>query len=130
MVRSGGVSSRQRYEAGAGRSCYVKKTKELEDRHPSKSDRKYTKTIAKLVIERYNEPYIPEGIYAELRVAMNCRWRILLELTETKNQIQRWLKIYFPEHSKVFGEFDCIRSMAILREASLPSELIELVPTA
>jgi transposase len=103
---------------------HVKQSKELDDNHPSKTDRKDPKTIAKLVIAgRYNEPYIPEGVYAELRVSMNCRWRILRELTAVKNQIQRWLKIYFPEHKDVFGSFDCASSMMILRTAPLPEDL-------
>lgn len=106
---------------------HVKRSKELDDNHPSKSDRKDPKTIAKLVIDgRYSTPYIPDGVYADLRVAMNCRWRILREVTAVKNQIQRWLKIHFPEHKEVFGDFECISSMAVLRKAPLPSDLREL----
>ena len=53
---------------------HVKRSKELDDGHPSRSDKKDSKTIAKLVLEgRYVFPYIPQGLYAELRVAMNCR---------------------------------------------------------
>src|SRR5690554_1925249 len=67
---------------------HVKRSKELDDNHPSKTDAKDPKTIAKLVIEgRYNEPYIPEGIYAELRIAMTCRTRIQKELNGVKNRI-------------------------------------------
>lgn len=106
---------------------HVKKSKELDDNHPSKSDRKDPKVIARLVLEgRYSEPYIPEGIYAELRIAMTVRWRILRELTATKNQIQRWLKIYFPEYGNVFGDYSCVSSMAVLRDAPLPADLIAL----
>lgn len=106
---------------------HVKRSKELDDNHPSKSDRKDPKTIAKLVIDgRYSKPHIPEGVYAELRVAMNCRWRILREMTAIKNQIQRWLKIYFPEHKDVFGNFECISSMAVLRKSPLPVDIKEL----
>lgn len=106
---------------------HVKQAKELDDNHPSKTDRKDPKTIAKLVLEgRYNEPYLPEGIYAELRVAMNCRWRICRELAAVKNQIQRWLKIYFPEYQEVFGKFDGAGSMAILRKAPTPAALLSL----
>jgi transposase len=103
---------------------HVKQSKELDDNHPGKSDRQDPKTIAKLVIDgRYNEPYIPDGVYADLRVVMNSRWRILRDITAIKNQIQRWLKIYFPEHTTVFGSFDCVSSMAILRIAPLPEDL-------
>ena len=46
----------------------VKKAKELDDNSPKKTDLKDPKTIAKLVIDgRYSFPYVPEGIYAEIR---------------------------------------------------------------
>ena len=106
---------------------HVKRSKEFDDNHPSKTDAKDPKTIAKLVIEgRYNEPYIPEGIYAELRIATACRMRIQKEMNSIKNRIQRWLKIYFPEHGDVFGKFDAISSMLVLQEAPLPSDIEKL----
>jgi transposase len=108
-------------------SFHVKRSKELDDNHPSKTDAKDPKAIAKLVIEgRYNEPYIPEGIYAELRIAMACRMRIQKELNSIKNRIQRWLKIYFPEHETVFGKFDATSSMLVLQEAPLPRDIERL----
>ena len=56
---------------------HVKRTKELDDNHPSKNDREDPKVIAKLVIEgRYLIPYIPEDIYAELRIMNENRMRI------------------------------------------------------
>jgi len=106
---------------------HVKRSKELDDNHPSKTDAKDPKTIAKLVIEgRYNEPYIPEGIYAELRIATACRMRIQKEMNSIKNRIQRWLKIYFPEHATVFGKFDATSSMLVLQEAPLPMDIKKL----
>ncbi len=46
----------------------VKKIKELDDNSPRKTDSKDPKTIAKLVVDgRYSIPYMPEGIYAEIR---------------------------------------------------------------
>lgn len=46
----------------------VKKIKELDDNSPNKTDSKEPKAIAKLVVDgRYSIPYIPEGIYAEIR---------------------------------------------------------------
>lgn len=88
---------------------HVKRTKELDDNHPSKNDRKDPKVIAKLVIEgRYLIPYIPEDIYAELRVMNESRMRINKELVAIKNRIQRWLAIYFPEYKNVFGNWASI----------------------
>ncbi len=46
----------------------VKKLKELDDNSPKKTDAKDPKTIAKLVVDgRYSIPYMPVGIYAEIR---------------------------------------------------------------
>ena len=94
---------------------------------PSKNDRKDPKTIAKLVIEgRYAYPYMLEGIYAEIRNASNMRFQIEAELTRIKNRIQRWLAVYFPEYSEVYGSFDAISSMMILKQAALPCDIISL----
>ena len=47
---------------------HVKKSKELDDNNSNKNDRKDPKTIAALVNEgRFSYPYIPTGIYAEIR---------------------------------------------------------------
>ena len=106
---------------------HVKRSKELDDHLPSKNDRKDPKTIAKLVMEgRYAYPYMPEGLYAEIRNASNMRFRIEAELTRTKNRIQRWLAIYFPEYKEVYGKFDAISSMMILKQAALPRDIISL----
>ncbi|WP_412760872.1 IS110 family transposase [Peribacillus frigoritolerans] len=51
---------------------HVKRSKELDDNSPTKNDVKDAKVIAQLVKDgRYAEPTIPQGIYAELRVAKN-----------------------------------------------------------
>jgi len=106
---------------------HVKRTKELDDNHPSKTDRKDPKTIAKLVIEgRYLEPYIPEDIYAELRVMNNNRMRVQKELNAIKNRIARWFVIYFPEYRKVFADWGCESSMVLLQKAPLPCDIQRL----
>jgi len=57
---------------------HVKKSKELDDNNPTKNDRKDPKVIAGLVREgRYMIPYLPDGVYADLRTASNIaakRW--------------------------------------------------------
>ena len=55
---------------------HVKKSKELDDNNQSKNDRKDPKTIAGLVNEgRFSYPYIPTGIYAEIRNLSNLVFR-------------------------------------------------------
>jgi transposase len=106
---------------------HVKKSKELDDNHPSKTDRKDPKTIAKLVCQgRYNEPYIPEGVYADLRIVMECRRRICKEVNQNKNRIQRWLSIYFPEFVKLYCKIDTVSGLLVLENAPLPEDIIAL----
>ncbi len=106
---------------------HVKRSKELDDNHPSKTDRKDPKTIAKLVIDgRYSEPYIPEGVYAELRTLVSNRIRLVKEIGIIKNRIARWLKIYFPEHTEVYGSFDAVSSMMVMKIAQTPEDIVSL----
>ena len=106
---------------------HVKRTKELDDNHPSKNDRKDPKVIAKLVIEgRYLIPYIPEDIYAELRVMNENRMRINKELIAIRNRIQRWFAIYFPEYKNVFGSWECDSSIEVLMNIPLPADAVNM----
>lgn len=106
---------------------HVNRAKELDDNHPSKTDAKDPKTIAKLVIEgRYMEPYIPEGVYADLRIMYNCRQKVTKAMICLENQLKRWFKIYFPEYLSVFGNLSGQGSMAVLEKAVLPEDIISL----
>lgn len=106
---------------------HVKQSKEMDDNSPRKTDQKDPKTIAKLVTEgRYSFPYIPEGIYAELREAISVRDQIVKALNATSNRIQRWLKIYFPEYLEVYKVFNSVSGLAVLKKAPLPKDVIEL----
>lgn len=106
---------------------HVKKSKELDDNSQTKTDHKDPKTIAKLICEgRYTYPYLPEGIYADLRTASNLRFQLTSELTRIQNHIQRWFSIYFPEYKDVYGSFDGKGSMMILKQAALPEDIAAL----
>ena len=104
----------------------VKRSKELDDNNPTKNDRKDPKTIAMLVKDgRYMEPYIPEGVYAELRTAMNTRWQIVKSLNGIKNQINRWLRIYFPEFLRVFADWEGVAAKIALHDFPTPKQVVE-----
>lgn len=106
---------------------HVKQSKEMDDNSPKKTDQKDPKTIAKLVVEvRYLYPYIPTGVYAELRAAMSSRERILKELSATENRIQRWLKIHFPEYLSVYKQIHTVSGLMVLEQAPLPQDIIAL----
>ena len=108
---------------------HVKTSKELDDNSPTKNDLKDPKTIAKLVIDgRYTEPYIPEGIYAELRESYNSYEHINKNLSAVKNQIQQWIDRMFPEYFEVFRDTDSKTGMMTLREFPLPEQIVALGP--
>lgn len=103
----------------------VKQTKELDDNSQSKNDRKDPKVIAKLVIEgRYS--YTPDGVYADLRIMVANRKRLIRELTQTKNRFARWFAIYFPEYKEVFRDYEAQSSMLLLKVACTPKAIVEL----
>lgn len=104
---------------------HVKKSKELDDNSQSKNDRKDPKVIAGLVKDgRFTDPYIPEGVYAELRNASNLRFRLDSEMTSIKNRLARWFAIYFPEYRQVYRKVDAISGMMILKVAPLPEDIL------
>ena len=106
---------------------HVKKSKELDDNNPSKNDRKDPKTIAVLVIEgRYSCPYIPTGVYAEIRSLSNLRIQCQEEITRIKNRIARWISIYFPEYKGVYRNTLAVSGLMILKEAPLPGDIRKL----
>ena len=105
----------------------VKKSKELDDNHPTKNDRKDPKVIAGLVNEgRYSYPYLPEGIYADLRTASNLRFRLQKDIIKTMNHMSRWFSIYFPEYSTVYGKIDAVSGLMIIKQAPTPEEIVAL----
>lgn len=103
----------------------VKKSKELDDNDPSKNDRKDPKVIAGLASDgRYCLPYIPEGVYAEIRELSNQRIRAVEELTRTKNRVARWFSIYFPEYLDVYGNVYNVTGTMILKKYPLPQDIV------
>ena len=106
---------------------HVKKSKELDDNNPNKNDRKDPKTIAALVNEgRFSYPYMPAGIYAEIRSLSNLRFQTQEELTRIKNRIARWFAVYFPEYKGVYGDLKAVSGRMILKAAPLPEDIVKL----
>ena len=106
---------------------HVKHSKEMDDNTQRKDDRKDPIVIAKLVPEgRYLEAYIPEGTYAELRVAFNRRCDLSEAQTRNSNRMIRWFDIYFPEYRTVFKDSGALSGLMVLKRAPLPADILEL----
>ena len=106
---------------------HVKKSKELDDNSPTKNDIKDARVIAQLVKDgRYAEPNIPQGVYADLRIAMDIRDQINKELNTVKVRIQRWLDRFFPEFLDVFAKWDGKAALLTLKFFPLPSQIVAL----
>ena len=82
---------------------HTKKAKELDDNSQTANDKKDAITIARLVKDgRYFAPYLPEGVYSELRTLTNIRHGILKRNSAAKNNIIAVIDEYFPEITTVF----------------------------
>ncbi|MCR5686399.1 MAG: IS110 family transposase [Lachnospiraceae bacterium] len=105
----------------------VKQTKEVEDNSQRKDDRKDPKLIANLVKDgNYGMPYLPEGLYAELRRLSSFRDQLTEDRIRNINRLHREMKIYFPEYMNAFGKLDGAFTLAILAEAPFPKDIIAL----
>jgi len=105
----------------------VKQTKELEDNSQLKDDRKDPKLIANLVKDgNYGMPYLPEGLYAELRHLTMLRDQLTEDRIRAINRLHREMKIYFPEYMDAFGKLEGSFTLEILRKAPIPEDIIEL----
>lgn len=105
----------------------VKQTKEIEDNSQLKDDRKDPKVIANLVMNgNYGMPYLPEGIYADLRSLSLLRSQLAENRIRSINRLHRLMKIYFPEYKDAFGKTDGSFAMEILKVAPFPEDIIRL----
>jgi len=105
---------------------HTKKSKELDDNSPTKCDKKDAITIARLVKDgRFFDPYMPQDIYAELRVLTNTRISILKRNDALKNTITAVLDEYFPEIWTVFkNPLTGKASRQILKSCPFPSLIL------
>ena len=107
---------------------HTKKAKELDDNSPTASDKKDAITIARLVKDgRYFMPYLPEEVYAELRILTNIRHGILKRNSAAKNNITAVFDEYFPEITRVFkNPLKGKASRQILKSCPFPGMILAL----
>jgi len=107
---------------------HTKRAKELDDNSQTKSDNKDALTIAKLVKDgRYYEVYMPQDIFAELRVLSNARISLMKRHNALKNTITAVMDEYFPEIEKVFKNYLTGKaSMQIIKSCPFPSIILKI----
>lgn len=107
---------------------HTKRAKELDDNSPTKSDKKDALTIARLIRDgRYYEVYMPQDIFAELRVLSNTRVSLMKRHNALKNSITAVFDEYFPEFITVFKHpFKGKTSMQIMKSCPFPSLILKL----
>lgn len=87
---------------------------------------KDARVIAQLVKDgRYAEPTIPQGVYAELRVAKKLRDLLIVDQQIVQGQIHNWIDRYFPEFLTVFKNWEGKAALQLLKLNVLPHELAE-----
>lgn len=105
---------------------HVKKSKELDDNSQTKNDKKDCLTIARIVRDaRFFEPYLPEGIWEELRVSTTARQELVKRENAIKNRIIGIQDEYFPEYTKVFKKILSRTSEVILKNCPFVPDIIE-----
>jgi transposase len=103
---------------------HVKRTKEVRDNSPKKSDLKDPGVIADLVWQGcYQEVVELPADYAELR-AMIAEWVSLTKKrTALKNEFQSILEVWFPELREVFKNLTCLSIRGIVRSFASPAHI-------
>lgn len=105
----------------------VKDAKELDDNCQTKNDKKDCITIARLIKDaRFFEPYLPEGVWAELRNLSNTRAEIVRKQNAVKNRIIATMDEYFPEYTKILKNIFSRTSEEILKKCPFPEDIKSL----
>lgn len=106
---------------------HVNKTKDIEDNSQTKSDYKDAKVIADLIRNgKYSEPNLPTKEYAELRILMNLREKVMVNVTQVKARVTGWFDRYFPEYPQVFKNWEGKASLMAMKQFPTPEEVISI----
>jgi transposase len=103
---------------------HVKRTKEVRDNSPRKTDEKDPRVIADLVWQGcYQELVGLSGDYAQLR-GMSAEWASLAKKrTAASNEFQSHLEVWFPELKGLFKDSLCHSVRGLVRKYASPQHL-------
>lgn len=109
----------------------TKKTKEIEDNSPLKTDAKDAALIAKLTGDGafVRFPFLDEP-YVTLRLLATERHRLSCEAVRFKNRLQGMLDLAWPEYLRHFADLTHPTPRALLERWPLPQDLRAAAPQA
>jgi transposase len=108
---------------------HVKKTKEVYDNSPGKTDRKDAGVIAMLIqMGRFQRLVLPRGPYAELRGYARLRERKMVELGVQRNLLHSLVDWVFPEYGSLFPKLEGKTSLTILKHYTTPEQILRAGP--
>jgi transposase len=106
---------------------HVKKTKEVYDNSPGKTDRKDAGVIALLIqMGRFQRLVLPKGPFAELRGYARLRERKMVELGVQRNLLHSLVDWVFPEYGSLFPKLEGKTSLTI--HYTTPEQILRAGP--
>ena len=106
---------------------HVKRAKEFDDNSPTKNDQKDAWVIARRANDGdFFDPYLPEGVYADLRALVQARQQHRVKLNQALNQLQALLDEYFPEFMTVFADPLGKAAVYLLQNHPFPTDVLAL----
>lgn len=113
------------YEVVLVNPYHVKRSKEIEDNSPTKSDQKDAGLIADLVRQgKYMSCILPKPVYADLRNLYVARESQRKQMNRALNRLEAWLDEYFPEFMQVFKSITRKAAMWVLEHLPLPDDIL------
>lgn len=104
---------------------HVKKTKELYDNSPLKTDAKDAGIIAMLIrMGRYQRLVLPRGHFAALRYYGKRREQKVVELGVQRNILHSLVDRVFPEYRGIFKKFESKTSLHLLKHYTTPERIV------
>lgn len=104
---------------------HVKRAKEFDDNSPTKNDPKDAWVIARRANDAdFFEPYLPEGVYADLRELTQARQQHRLRLNQALNQLHALLDQFFPEFTQVFADPLGLAAAYVLTHCPFPADIV------
>ncbi|MBI1811895.1 MAG: IS110 family transposase, partial [Nitrospirae bacterium] len=105
---------------------HVRRTKDLYDNSPGKTDSKDAGVIAMLIrMGKYHPMVLPRGPFADLRGFAKLREQKVVEFGVQRNILHSIVDVIFPEYGSVFKKLEEKTSLHILKTFTTPARIVE-----